>query len=490
MKRSIGPIIVVLWSAFAMLALALGAAFAGSSPRSSATGFTVFVRDAGIGTTFNPASFDTATFTQMTANATIKAMFAPDSKFDSLQSGNIGSVDSVRAVWSGTATADSSVRNNFFRSVTGTGTVANVTGLFGNAFSARLAGFLIRRADADFNFSSNWTVAAIGGRFASGNPSDNEILFSTYTSPDIVQIGFDTAGRIFGRISDDGRATWDSVSVNADKADSAYHFVALQVKDVATDSLRITVDDSTKAIALSAFTGTTATTDTPVVFSFRSGITGSQDCRCRADAIWVVEDTVTIDRHMRNYIDRALREAKGSATDSFKVHITGIGTDSAYVDTQMTVGVRTPVATARTWHAFETAWLDSGNEALPVMLFSSATSPRNSKLDTIPAGDIAADVAQVMFGKNERGVSVIDEVEFRHEAPIDTTLWQLRIYPSIMDTRSLGDGYLLYTARLNAVQNSAILKLNYVMPPASFAAIYVQGTAATTGSAIIRGRRR
>ena len=48
----------------------------------------------------------------------------------------------------------------------------------------------------------------------------------------------------------------------------------------------------------------------------------------------------------------------------------------------------------------------------------------------------------------------------------------------------------VYTARLNAVQNHALLKINHVLPPASFAIVYVQGTAATTGSTIIRGKRR
>ena len=460
-----------------------------ADPRASDRGFTVFVRDSGIGTTAAIAAWDTFGFTQMSTDAVIRAMFAPDSKFDSLQSGNIGKIDSARAVWSGTATADSSVRNNFFQGQTGAGTVTSVTGLFGNASSARSAGFLIRRADADFLLSNNWTVAGIGGRFASGNPSDNEILFYMYTSPDIAQIGFDTAGRIFGRISDDGRATWDSVSVNADKADSAYHFITLQVLNLATDSLRITVDDSTKAIALSSFTATTATMDTAVLFSFRSGVAGSADCRCRSDALYVIEDTVTVDRHMRRYIDRALREARGVATDSFKVHIAGIGTDSAAVDTQMTVGVRTPVATSRTWHAFETAWVDS-DETLPILVYATATSPRQARLDSIPGGRTSFDIAQLLIGDNQRGVPVLEEVEFHHEGLIDTTLWELRVYESIEDTRDLNAGYDAYTARLHPNQNRALLRVNRVLSPASFATVYVQGTAATTGSVTLRGRRR
>lgn len=478
------------WSVAVAVILVLGLARAvcgEGAPRADASGgFTVFVRDVEIpADVFEIVASDTG-FTQISADTTIRVAFAADSKFDSVASGNAG-YGTLTAVWSGASTADESVNNNFFQNVSGTGTVtANISGAFSRAFSARSGAHLVRREDTDFRTTSNASFSMAIGRFASGNPSATEIAFSVYESPDIVQLGFDANGNFFGRVSDDGRATWDSVGVTADVADSNYHFISFHLVDSATDSIRLHVDNNT-AVATNISNATLAqTTDTVMVFEFR----GASSCRCRASEIFFAEDAVTMNADLRQFGWRALRESNSQSTDSFFVHVAGVGTDSAHVDTAMKVAVRTPGVTSRRWHAFETAYLDT-NEALPILAFTSANSPRSSLLDSIPAGRLDFDIAQVLIGDNERGLSVLEEVEFRHESVSDTILWQLRIYPTIEDTRDLGAGYFLRTARTHTNEPVAKIVLDYPLAPASFVNVYAAGAAGTdSGSVLLRGRRR
>ena len=442
------------------------------------------VKSDNLGTTLEVVTWGTS-FTQLSGDSTFKASFAPESKFDSIASGNSGAA-TLTAVWSGAATADSSANNLFFRDYSGDGTVSSISGVFGNAFSARYAGYLERRHASLFDVAGNWTITAFAAGFSAGNPGVGTLqtVFSVYNSPDIVQIGFQRNGYVFGRISDDGRATWDSVAVATDVYDSLYHFVALQSKAGATgaDSLRLTVDGTTAAVAFSN-AATSLTLDTVSVFSFRS----VSDCRCRADAIWYVEDTTGVNSEMRRFAWQSLREATSLAADSASMRVYGIATDSTRRDTLLELRVQEPITTSRSWHAFETAHLDS-EEVLPILVFATAQTPRGSLLDSIPAGRMDYDIAHLLFDQ-KRETPQLTDVQFHHETAVDTTLWELRVYPSIEDTRDLTDGYYMpVTARLFAGQNTLHTTLD--LPVSGFVVVYGRSVAGSaTGSVTLRYRR-
>jgi len=458
---------------------------------------TVFVtvKDAGINTSWAVVNSDTGAFTQIAADTTIRVAFASESRLDSLRTGNAGG-GTATAIWSGGSTADTA-GTNFFQDRGQTSPSATATGVFGSGFSSTWGSYLTRVEDTDFQLTGSWTISCWAKGSSPGNPglTTKQVAFSAYSSSDIVEIGFDQNGYIYGRLSDDTGSNWDSIGVKADKYDGQWHWVTFQALAKAghaanKDSIRLTVDDSVRSVVFSS-ASTAMTVDSVSAFSYA----GTSILQGMMDEIWYLEDSITVDLPMRNYAWRAGREALGFAADSAAVHITGIGTDSVKVDTLLKVPVGSPAVTARRWHAFELAFLDS-HEAMPVVVYTSATSPRATQLDSIPAGSLIYDAAHLFAGKGGRSDLVLTGVTFQHEGAIDSTDWELRVYPSLESSRSLSNGYwVAATARLHQDNTEFTKPLNLELTAgpkssAAFVAIYAKGTAATKGAATITARRR
>uniref|UniRef100_A0A6M3J3C0 Lectin/glucanase superfamily protein n=1 Tax=viral metagenome TaxID=1070528 RepID=A0A6M3J3C0_9ZZZZ len=479
----------------ALVLLIVSAAWA-AGPRSTSSGQQVHVQDTAIGTTWEIVTADTGGFTQMSADSVLRIAWGPESKFDSVRTGNLGG-GTARAVWSGGSTADTA-GTNFWQDRGQTSPAADVAGVFGNGFSGTWGSYLIREEDSDFRVNGNWTITCWAKGSSPGNPGlgTKQIVFSAYESPDFVQVGFDQNGYVFARLSDDYGSNWDSLGVKADKYDGAFHYIALQVLSKAghaanKDSIRLTVDDSTKGIVFSN-ASTSLTPDTVSAFAFR----GANLFQGLMDEIQYLEDSITVDQDYRPYAWRAGREALGLSTDSAAVHLMGVGTDSARVDTMVKLGMQSPATTSRRWHAFETAYLDS-EEAMPVVIYTSAVTPRTTQLDSIPAGKLNYDIAQLMGqGDPKRARQRLKRVTFQHEGAIDSSDWELRVYPSIEDTRDLTDGYwVAATARLhgNSGPYTQDLDLDLEAEPgsnAAFVVVYAKGTASTKGSATLEAEKR
>lgn len=451
------------------------------------------VQDNDVDTVWEMVTADTG-FSQMTADTTVSVAYAADSRFDSLAGGNAGNA-TITAVWSGGSTADSGPNALFFKDYAGNGTVAsNVSALFSGAYSPRSGAYLKRIHTSLFDVAGNWTIAGFSAGYSPGNPGvgTTQTIFSVATSPDIIQIGYQKSGYIFARVSDDGRATWDSVAVAVDVYDSTYHFWALQSvsKKVGApkDSLRLTVGNASASIAF-ANAVTAMTLDTAAVFSFRSG----DDCRCRVDELWLVEDTTAVNAELRRYAWERGKEAKGLAADSASVTIASLkAADSTYAGAQrLKVPIGSPAVLAGgNRMLFESAVADT-DEVLPLLVFSTGATPRGARLDSIPAGKLHYPIAHRVFDW-KKGSPTIGSVELELLSTTDSVHVEVRAYPDLSDARNLSVGYeQLWRGVLTQGERRVTVAIDRVLPMGAYVSVWAKGSAANASIVVrLKGTRR
>ena len=126
---------------------------------------------------------------------------------------------------------------------------------------------------------------------------------------------------------------------------------------------------------------------------------------------------------------------------------------------------------------------------MPLLVFTTPSTPRGSRLDSIPAGALRSDIAHLFAYKNSD--VFLRRIEMSHLSPTDTTLWEVRLYPDMEDSRDLSDGYdILAAPRLHA--NNPVYILNeddYRLPTTSYLTVWAKAASGSvrqvTGSALI-----
>lgn len=474
------------------IALLLSAAVVWAGTPLNTTPF-MYVRSTDIHTTMEMVNADTG-FTQITADTTIRVEWAVKSHWDSLNLGNGGGGGGeVRAVYSMASTADSSGGGLFFQD-DGQGSSAFVAGVFGNATSPT-SDYLIAEGAA-LNLGTNaWTVTAWARGLSPGNPGIGTLqtVWALIQTPDHIEMHFNASGYPSLVVTDDKHATVDSITVETDYYDSTFHQIVAKREGL---NFTLQVDNGTKASTAVSNAASALDPDTLLVFGTRTQVAatrliGARQFRGQVDHMKVVEDSTTIDSAMVSY-----GYARSLTADSILVHISGVGTDSTHVDTSMLVALNAVSTTARTWHAYETAHLDS-DMAHAIIVYTNAVSPHGTGyLDSIAAGDFRSDKAHLFGGTRSLRLR---SVEFIHESPTDTTTWQLRYYPSVEDSRDLSVGYdILATARLH--QNESTYLKTFGRPgegiylsKGGILTVYAQAASGSirrvTGSAILEVER-
>jgi hypothetical protein len=183
---------------------------------------------------------------------------------------------------------------------------------------------------------------------------------------------------------------------------------------------------------------------------------------------------------------RVLYSAANS--DTAYVRIQGIRADSVWVDTTMRCPGHQAQTTAATFMAFEQAYLETEKSGV-VSIYATATSAGN-QLRNIAANTLHEPIAQVYADK--RSV-FLESVQFNHLTGVDTTSWELRIYPDVADHRDFADGYEIRAqARLNVNSpTSGVIPLGIRMPNNSWASVWAIGSAANDrGSVTLKYQRR
>ena len=128
-------------------------------------------------------------------------------------------------------------------------------------------------------------------------------------------------------------------------------------------------------------------------------------------------------------------DANGTAPgDTARVHLTGIGTDSAYVDTSFKVGAGDTVATARTFFMFEAAWVDTAVNS-PIKVWTTTGSVTTTLLDSIPRGTLDQPMAHRLFGKQHN--PLLKSVALGHQGALDTLHYEIRYFPNLANYRFL-----------------------------------------------------
>lgn len=453
------------------------------------------VRDVDLGTVFEVVDADTG-FTQIQADTTIRAEWAMKSHFDSLNVGNPGA-GAVRGVYSMASTADSSRSLNFFQDK-GQADVNFVSAVFGNGASPEWGGYLTRYEDADFNLGTNsWVISCFAKGLSPGNPVAGKLqtVWSLFQTPDQISLHFKVGGYPVLLVTDDYGTTADSVVLAMDLYDSTWHYLVAERRG---SNFKLRADNGT-----GAYTGTTAVDkaagaldpDTLMVFAERAA---GSPFRGMVDHLKIVEDSTLIGPEYQTYERvRSIKALDSTADeDTARVYITGVKTDSTWATARLSPPHAKMDSAVTRWHAFESAHLGS-ELAEAVIVYSVPTSPRKALLDSIPAGLLRSEVAQLFAGR--RGMR-LRSARFQHESNRDTTSWQLRLYPSIEDSRDLSDGFdLLATARLNQgyPQFSTTFGVDgLLLPPGSFITVYARGHSAsvaqpkTTGSVVLEAERK
>jgi len=488
----------------ALIALSLLAAvgaFADGEPLNTTP--YLHVRDVDLGTTLEIVDADTG-FTQIQADTVIWVEWAMKSHFDSLNVGNPGA-GSVRAVYSMASTADSSRSLNFFQDK-GQADVNFATAVFGDGASPEWGGYLTRYEDSDFNLGTNsWVISCFAKGLSPGNPAIGTVqtVWSLFQTPDQISLHFKEGGYPVLMVTDDYGTTADSVVLAMDLYDSTWHYLVAERRG---SNFKLRADDGT-----GAYTGTTAVDkaagaldpDTLIVFAERAA---GSPFRGMVDHLKIVEDSTLTGPEYQKYerVRGIVAMAPTATEDTVTVYITAVMSDSTWEPLALTAphskisdSLRTTADSLLTrLHAFESAHLDK-EYAESILVFTDATSPRKALLDSIPAGQLRNGVAQLFTGR--RGL-LLRSARFQHESNRDTTTWQLRLYPSIEDSRDLTDGFdLLATARLNQgypqfAQTFGVDGL--LLPPGSFITVFARGHSAsvaqpkTTGSATLEAVRK
>jgi len=301
------------------------------------------------------------------------------------------------------------------------------------------------------SLSGNWTLVAWSAGLSAGNPGIGEvqIVASGYSTSDIVEIGYNQKGYIFGRVSDDNGTNWDSVGVAVDLYDSVYHLAVLQ--SIATtgpkDSLRLFVDH--RAPATIAFTNASSVVpiDTVQIFARRaaSAFVGL------IDEVYIIEDTTTFDSQMRDFVPGGLTAAATSWTlDSALGVLRGIDPDdSTSTDTSLSAPKDRAVGINDSLLLYERAYLDTC-ESQPILVFSNANSPRSSKLDSIPANKYHVPRAVIVVPRREKITIERIKVGVLDASHLDIITFEARGYPEYEDALGAGgsNGAVVYGRRV------------------------------------------
>lgn len=455
--------------------------------------FWLAVVDSNLGTTWELVDADTG-FTQLSDSARICVAYAYDSWLDSLRESK---AVAAKAVWGLAATTDTTQNINGLNTVAGkyystTPAMATATGVFANAYSGTRSTYAHRGADTDFRLgTANFSLTFWLNSKRTGNPSQHEVVFSTYTSPQAVWAKI-VSGTGTLRVMATYYAlptdspTRDSVTTTADLCDSTWHLVSIQRR---TNTLVVYVDQDTSRTGSFSATGSNINADTVQIGALRT----AKNYPGLVDEFWYRTDTLSY-ALLHQYFHEG-RARLSLASDSAKVKLTGVRTsDSTVVTWICTVGTVKPcttVAGVRMWR-FEQAWMDS-TEDLPLLVYSSNASPRTTKLDSIPAYGVWNPIAHKYFDKNSQGS--LDFVHWDHLAKSDSTMWELRLYPDMM---SLTKGYEVKArGKLNKSAPFEDVPLGFLVPQNSYVAVYAKmtstapvGAVDTTGSVVLRGRTR
>ena len=410
--------------------------------------FHMAVKDTLIGTTWERVTADTG-FTQMSTDTTVVLRYVNDSKLDTLRTGKTHAGAQPTAIWLGGGTAEESNNANFFQDNPGTNPTA-VSAVFGNGWSFYGNNYLVRREDTQFRLAGNWMLVIWVNSRRTANPAATQILYSTYESPDVVQIGVDVNGNFFGRISDDGRATWDSVGLTADRFDSTWHVIWLQTRShvagAPVDSLRLTVDRLVSASVGFSNAATGLNTDTAQVAAYR----GASTFLGRADEAYFIEDTVSFDRNAKLHVWLVGRKNLGLSSDSAMVRWFGVGKDTLSYSPLDTLVIGAATVSDSNFSIFEAAFLDT-IEPLPLAIYASGTTPRQSRLDSIPTDRYAFNPFILPVDKFQR--LIIDRVTYSvpEVTMVDTVHFHVRVYPEWKRAQGAGTQFYVLPGSERAV---------------------------------------
>ena len=404
--------------------------------------FHIALKDSLVSTAWARVTQDTG-FTQKTSDTTLTWMFSPTNDLDSLRKqGKTYSGLQVTAIWTGSGTADSTTNNLFFQHRAQTDpTPASVSAVYGTGWSFVVGSYLARVHASLFDVAGNWALPIWVNSNKAANPAATEIFYSVYNSPDIIQMGFDPNGNVFARISDDGRANWDSVGLTADRYDSLWHFVVFQTRsDVAgaNDSLRITADRLVSASTLFANAATSLTLDTVQVGAFRA----ASKFQGRADEAYYVEDTLTFARDAKLYAWLRGQQNLNRASDSAMVRWFGIRKDTVSSSPLDTVTMATKAVSDSQFSIFEAAFLDT-IEVLPLIAYDTGGSPTTTKRDSIPIDRYFYNPLILAADKWEN--LILDEITFSSPdlSMADTVHFQVRVYPEWKRAQGAGTQYYI-----------------------------------------------
>lgn len=183
--------------------------------------------------------------------------------------------------------------------------------------------------------------------------------------------------------------------------------------------------------------------------------------------------------------NRAGYTSSVAATDTARVHIQGIGTDSAYVDTLLKVGADATVITSRTFFMFEGAYLDTAMGG-SVHIWHSTIGLGGGILDSIPRGRVDHPMAHRLFGKQH--APLLKSVLVQHQAAVDTLHFEVRYWPNLAKYRTLTqrqggrDGYqVLASGIFTAANPQEVFLLDKTLDPYSAVSVFTRESAAPNG---------
>ena len=142
---------------------------------------------------------------------------------------------------------------------------------------------------------------------------------------------------------------------------------------------------------------------------------------------------MTSNATIRAWFDSLDNAAYVAPTDTVRLHITGIGADSAYVDTVLVIGAGDTLTTARTFHMWEGAYVDSAVGGVIRIWPTGGVS--TTPLDTIPVFNLHWPMAHRLFGK--RDAALLQQGIFQWLGRADTLAFELRYYPNLDNYKPL-----------------------------------------------------
>jgi hypothetical protein len=494
-----------LTTIFVVLALA-GVAWAspsGITPyQGIGSGFILTVTDTDIDTAFEIVNADTG-YVPLSTDTTVTVAFAKQSLFDSLRSGKTITNGSLTAAYTMASTADQSANNNFFQDRS-TGTVAFVASAFSSAASPRNTsaswGYLIRQADADFKLGATWAIAVWSTGKSPGNPGLGTVqtAFSVGHSGSVVNPGpqqlrldYLPTGQLSVVYSGAYTSGIDSVVGVGDKYDGLPH---LAVFSLASSVLSLKIDNLAAVTkALSKNLSPLGAVDTPSVLSTWRG---ENDFRGTVDEVYIAEDAITMNAEMQAHMYQRQLVATGASNDTGKVWISGIKrSDSTWVSPRVSFNKTTPGVTTVNMHALEWVWTDT-TETEPIIVYSTASTPRQAVLDSIPSGQRHAPIAHVFFGRDD--TPVLEKVIFTNLAANAVT-YELRVYTDVGRAISYTNNYyVLCAAYMASGGGSEVFDFGQAklgggvrLSQYSYIAAFAKGASAnSSGTVNIVGQRR